>query len=99
GADGSIEILRGEGVAAVRSLRQRIGGNLIVWGGLTLTDALFRAGEVDLLRLRVVPVLLGRGRSIAPEDLGLCRLSLTTAQAFSGGLVVLEYDVHVDRGE
>lgn len=99
GADGSVEILRGGGVAAVRSLRQRFGGNLIVWGSLTLTDALFRAGEVDLLRQRVVPVLLGRGRSIAPEDLGLCRLSLTTAQALSGGLVVLEYDVQGDRGE
>lgn len=50
-------------------------------------------GEVDVLRLRVLPLLLVRGRSFAPSDLGLRRLSLATAQSFAGGLVVLEYDV------
>ena len=54
---------------------------------------LLRAGEVDVLRLRVLPMLLGRGRSFAPSDLGLRRLSLVTAQPFAGGLVVLEYSL------
>jgi dihydrofolate reductase len=91
GTTDAAEILRGDGVAAVRSLRQRFTGDLIVWGSLSLSDALLRAEEVDVLRLRVVPVLLGRGRSFAPPDLGLRRLSLATAQPFEGGLVVLEY--------
>lgn len=90
GADDSAEVLRGDGVAAVRSLRQRFTGDLIVWGSLSLSDALLRADEVDVLRLRVVPVLLGRGRSFTPSDLGLRRLSLTSAQSFADGLVVLE---------
>jgi dihydrofolate reductase len=93
GTDDSAEILRGDGVAAVRSLRQRFADNLIVWGSLTLSDALLRAGEVDVLRLRVLPVLLGRGRSFAPSDLGLRWMSLTTAQSFASGLVVLEYNM------
>lgn len=91
GTSDSAEILRGDGVAAVRSLRHRFTGDLIIWGSLSLSDALLRAGEVDVLRLRVVPVLLGRGRSFAPPDLGLHRLSLARAQSFAGGLVVLEY--------
>lgn len=85
------EILRGDGVAAMRGLRERLAGDLIIWGSLTLTDALLRAGAVDVLRLRIVPVLLGRGRSFAPPDLGPRRLSLATARSFAGGLVVLEY--------
>jgi dihydrofolate reductase len=92
GMNHSAEILRGDGVAAVRGLRQRFTGDLIVWGSLSLSDALLRAGEVDVLRLRVVPVLLGRGRSFTPSDLGLRRLSLAAAQSFTGGLVVLEYN-------
>ena len=93
GAGDAAEILRGDGVAALRGLRQRFAGHLIVWGSLTLSDALLRAGEVDVLRLRVLPVLLGRGRSFAPSDLGSRRLSLTAAKSFAGGLVVLEYGV------
>jgi dihydrofolate reductase len=91
GTKDSAEILSGHGVAAVRRLRDRFSGDLIVWGSLTLSDALLRADEVDVLRLRVLPVLLGCGRSFAPSDLGLRRLSLASAQSFAGGLVVLEY--------
>ncbi|MET0583017.1 MAG: dihydrofolate reductase family protein [Pseudoxanthomonas sp.] len=92
------EILRGDGVESVRALRKRIAGDLIVWGSLTLADALLRAGEVDVLRLRLVPVLLGRGRSFAPADLGERKLSLAGSHAYEGGLVVLEYG-SVDAGQ
>jgi dihydrofolate reductase len=74
-------------------LRARIHGDLIVWGSLTLADALLRAGEVDVLRLRVVPVLIGRGRSFAPADLGERRLTLVKFQSYAGGLAVLEYSL------
>lgn len=91
GPHDSAEILRGDGVAAVRGLRQRFAGDLIIWGSLSLSDALLRAGEVDVLRLRVLPVLLGRGRSFCPSEPGLRRLSPAAVQTFTGGLVVLEY--------
>lgn len=91
GSSDVVEILKGDGVAAVRNLRQRFTGDLIIWGSLSLSDALLRADEVDVLRLRVLPLLLGRGRSFAPSDIGLRRLALATAQSFASGLVVLEY--------
>ncbi|WP_386065704.1 dihydrofolate reductase family protein [Tahibacter sp. UC22_41] len=84
-------ILRGDGVASVRTLRSRIAGDLIVWGSLTLTDALLRADEVDLLRLRIVPTLIGAGRSFAPSDLGRRSLELSSNRSYPQGLVVLEY--------
>lgn len=93
GPDDQAEVLKGDGVASVRALRQRFTGKLIVWGSLTLTDALLRAGEVDMLRLRMLPVLLGGGRSFAPSGLGLREMSLAKAKAFAGGQVLLEYDV------
>lgn len=76
-----------------------IRGDLIIWGSLSLSDALLRAGEVDLLRLRVLPLLLGGGRPCSPPDLGLRRLSLATAQSFAGGLVVLEYSAALQPTE
>lgn len=90
GPDDVAEVLREDGVAAMRGLRQRFSGDLIVWGSLTLSHALLAAGEVDLLRLRVVPVLLGAGRSAVPPE-GLHKLSLRTTQVLRGGLTVLEF--------
>ena len=98
GAQDSAVILGGDGVAAVRGLRERFAGDVIVWGSLTLSDALLRAGAVDVLRLRILPVLLGRGRSFAPADLGARRLTLATARSFPGGLVVLQYGASPSRG-
>jgi len=84
-------VLRGDGVASVRALRDSVDGDLIVWGSLTLCDALLRAGEVDLLRLRMVPVLIGAGRSFCPRDLGQRALALQSVREYPQGLVVLEY--------
>jgi len=91
GERGAATVLRGDGVASVRSLRERVDGDLIVWGSLTLCDALMRAGEVDLLRLRVVPVLIGTGRSFCPRDLGQRALALHAVREYPQGLAVLEY--------
>ncbi|GAB3355934.1 dihydrofolate reductase family protein [Lysobacter tyrosinilyticus] len=84
-------ILRGDGLASVRALRRSVDGDLIIWGSLTLSDALLRAGEVDLLRLRIVPVLIGAGRSFAPSDLCRHSLELLSIRGYPQGFVVLEY--------
>lgn len=85
------DVLRGDGVASVRALRGRIEGDVIVWGSLALADALLRAGEVDLLRLRVLPVLLGAGRRFTPPGLGMRRMQLEAARPFPSGAALLAY--------
>jgi dihydrofolate reductase len=88
--DGEIEIVRGDGAEATRALKQRF-HHIIVWGSLTLADALFEAGLVDQLRLRVVPVLIGAGRSFTPARLGERRLTLAHAVQQRSGHVTLAY--------
>jgi dihydrofolate reductase len=85
------QVLRGDGVDSVRDLRSRIDGNLVVWGSLSLADALLRAGEVDLLRLRIVPRLIGAGRSFTPSDPDQRELVLEHSKAYPRGIVVLQY--------
>lgn len=91
GGIGQVEILRGDGVDSVRQLRKRIDGDLVIWGSLTLTDALFRAREVDVLRLRTVAILLGEGRSFAPAGLGDLKLSLQHVKSYPSGHIVMQY--------
>lgn len=87
----SATVLRGDGVASMRKLRAQVDGDIIIWGSLTLSDALLRAGEVDVLRLRIVPVLIGAGRSFSPADLGQQALELERASSFPPDAVVLQY--------
>jgi dihydrofolate reductase len=89
---GQIEILRGDGADAAAALKERFDA-VIVWGSLTLADALLRAGLVDELHLRIVPVLLGEGRSFTPAEVGDRRLELDHVEARPGGVVSLRYVV------
>ena len=65
----------GDAVDVARDLEHRYGGDVIVWGSLTVARALLSAGAVDELWLRVVPLALGAGRSFWPQqDLALRRV-------------------------
>ena len=88
--DGEIRILRDEPADAARSLKERY-GSIVIWGSLQLTDALFRAGEEDVLRLRIVPMLLGSGRAVAPPETGQSPLELVASHRDAGGVVTDEY--------
>ena len=73
-------MLRGDVAASVAALKERFDA-IVVWGSLMLADALFRPGLVDELRLRIVPVLIGAGRSFTPPDARRAPLALDHACA------------------
>ncbi|HEY0387540.1 MAG TPA: dihydrofolate reductase family protein [Gaiellales bacterium] len=58
---------RGDAVEVARNLERHHGGDLIVWGSLTLARALLAAGAVEEVWLRIVPTALGTGRTFWPE--------------------------------
>jgi len=90
--DGEVEILRGDGAEAAAALKERYAA-IVVWGSLALADSLFEAGLVDELRLRIVPVLIGDGRSFTPAKLGERRLELDHVVTHPSGHVGMEYRV------
>jgi hypothetical protein len=46
---------------------------------------------VDVLRLRMLALLLGGGRSFAPEGLGDLKLSLQHVRNYPSGHIVMQY--------
>lgn len=92
GAGDEVEVHADGPVATAESLRDRY-DSIVVWGSLDLTDALFDAGLVDVLRLRTVPVLIGAGRSFSPGIAGHRRLTLEHSTALSTGHVSTQYRV------
>ncbi|WP_371615521.1 dihydrofolate reductase family protein [Streptomyces sp. NBC_00454] len=80
-----------DAVARIRELHGADGGDLVVMGSPTLVRTLLSEGLVDELRLMVMPVLVGGGKSIFPEDGGLRPLELVSSVTASTGTQVCVY--------
>ncbi|MEU8523231.1 dihydrofolate reductase family protein [Streptomyces sp. NBC_01216] len=89
--DNSTLIAGDEAVARIRELRGAEGGDLLVMGSPTLVRALLGEGLVDELRLMIMPVLLGGGKSIFPADGGLRTLELVSSVSSGAGVQVCTY--------
>jgi dihydrofolate reductase len=83
----------GDAIEAIRRIKRDSPGDVIVWGSLSLVQSFFTAGEVDVLRLGVIPVLLGDGRGIFPPGEPPRTLRARETTAYKNGLVELQYDV------
>jgi dihydrofolate reductase len=62
----------GRAVADIAALRGQDGGDLLIWGSVSLVVALLAESMVDELNLMIEPILLGGGKRIFPED-GIAR--------------------------
>ena len=65
----------------------------MLWGSLSLSDTFFTAGEIDEVRLVVLPVVIGAGRGAFPATTDPRVLDLQAARTFDRGLVELHYAV------
>jgi dihydrofolate reductase len=84
-------VLSGDVVPAVRALKDRIGGVILVAGSGQLVHTLIQNDLVDELRLMVHPVVLGSGAKLFGESDDLRRFRLTDAQVM-GQVVLLTFN-------
>ncbi|TBN56518.1 reductase [Glaciihabitans arcticus] len=68
-------------------------GNVMVWGSIELSRALFAGEMVDELHLTVLPVTLGDGIGYLPSDFGMHRLTLLRCESYSSGILNLVYSL------
>jgi dihydrofolate reductase len=77
--------------ADIAALRAEEGGDLIIWGSVSLVQALLIEGLVDQLNLMIEPILLGGGKRIFPDD-GLARpLELISCTTTGTGVQLCSY--------
>lgn len=80
-----------DAVARIRALRETEGGELAMMGSPTLVRTLIGEGLVDELQLIVMPVLLGGGKSIFPEDGAKRPFELVSTAAGKTGVQLCVY--------
>lgn len=83
--------LEGEAGAAVAALKQTEGPELQVHGSSELVQTLLRAGLVDEFRLKIFPVVIGRGKRLFGDGTLPSAFELTHSQTSSSGVIVAYY--------
>jgi dihydrofolate reductase len=75
----------------IRTLKQRLAGDLYVSGSATLVRALLADGLVDEVHLFVYPVALGKGQRLFADGSPATTFALAGADTYESGVVHLDY--------
>jgi dihydrofolate reductase len=86
-------VRKGSAVDHVQRLRREPGRDVMVWGSISLAQSLLEAGMVDEIQLRVIPTMVGHGRTLLTEHSGRQDLTLLEAKPYASGIVSLRYAV------
>jgi dihydrofolate reductase len=85
-------IIRGDDlVDTVSALRAKPGGDVYVYGSLSLVRALLTAKLIDELVLLIEPITLGGGKTLFPTDGEARTFELTSAQTTTTGVQICRY--------
>jgi dihydrofolate reductase len=85
-------IIRGAGLLEqVSTLRGRPGGDIYVYGSLTVARTLLATGLVDELVLMIEPITLGGGKTLFPDDGEAREFELMSATTSRTGVQVCRY--------
>jgi dihydrofolate reductase len=85
-------VVKGDLASEVRRLKSEPGPGLLIMGSGEIVKQLAQAKLIDAYQLVIVPVLLGRGRTLFEGVTGKPRLELTKTRAFKNGNVVVWYE-------
>ena len=87
---GSI-IVKGDLETEIDKLKSKPGGDLLLSGSSQLLQGLSKANLIDLYRLMVHPIVLGKGVRLFADGIDQAAFRLTHHEAFDTGVIVLEY--------
>jgi len=78
-------------VEKVSTLREQPGGDIYVYGSLSVVRALLAAGLVDELVLMIEPITLGGGKTLFPGDGEARKFDLISAETAKTGVQICRY--------
>jgi len=85
-------LVKGELAAEVRKMKQVPGPDLVILGSGNIVAQLVEAGLIDEYRIALVPVVLGKGRTMFEGMREKLPLKLVGSRVFENGAVYLQYE-------
>ena len=91
----------GDAVEAIRRIKRETEGAIVLWGSLSLAQALMAAGLIDEYHLQLCPTILGGGRPLFPGLAVPSNLERKGVRTYETGVVYLHYEPRRagERGE
>lgn len=84
-------VISGDVISEISRLREREGGDLLMYGSATLMRALMAEDLIDEFRFLLSPVVVSSGRKLFDAPSLSAKLSATGAHVYPGGMVRLEF--------
>ena len=83
----------------VSRLKQRTGGDILIFGSGDLVNTLMQHDLIDEYRLMIFPVVVGSGKRLFGDRSEQKALKLLDTKTFGSGVVVLSYQPAGGSGE
>jgi dihydrofolate reductase len=87
-------VIPGNAAAALRNLKQQPGKDMVMWGSISLAQAMIKENLIDEYRIQICPVLTGGGRRLFSEGLPFQNLILIEEKKYNTGTVFVNYRVN-----
>jgi dihydrofolate reductase len=85
-------LVKGDPVTEMRKLKQAPGKDMVIFGSGSIVSKLAEAGLIDEYQLIVVPIALGKGRTMFEGVSRQLTLKPTRTRSFRNGRVLLCYE-------
>ena len=85
-------LVKGDPAADVRKMKKGPENDMVILGSGTIVSQLTQEGLIDEYRIVVIPIVLGKGRTMFEGVKTKPTLKLTKSRAFKNGNVVLSYE-------
>lgn len=88
------QVVRGDALTEIRRLKTQNGRHMVLWGSLSLAQALIAADLIDEYHFQICPTMVGAGRRLFPDREGYTRLRRVGVRTYDTGVVFLHYEPH-----
>ena len=85
-------IIPGNAVEEIRKLKEKEGEDMVLWGSISLAQALIKAALIDELHIQICPTIIGGGRLLFPSLEAYANFKLVDCKKYDTGVVFLKYE-------
>ncbi len=85
------KIEQGDAATAIKQLRSGSGGDMVIWGSISLAQTLMAADMIDEYHIHICPVITGGGHQLFTGDVATSTLSLVGTRSYGPGIIHVHY--------